>query len=129
MEMMEAEPAPWKKGEEIAKFSYQFSSNGTRYHLRVPVRGPLNGVRARELASRLVRAHNLPCYLEDELCSQLEEFARDAVLRQCDKEGDELVKLAGDSVAVEVSEGSILHGIHYIMVTSYHTGFRCGQKN
>ena len=105
--MMEAESAPGKKGaveKEIAKFSYQFSSNGTRYHLRVPVRGPLNAVRARELASRLVRAHNLPCYLEDELCSQLEEVTRDAALRQCDEEGDKLVKLAGDSVAVEVSE-------------------------
>ena len=108
--MTEAEPPPWKRGaveKEVAKFCYQFSSNGTRYHLRVPVRGSLNGVRARELASRLVRAHNLPCYLEDELCSQLEEFARDAVLRQSDEEGDKLVKLAGDSVAVEVSEGSI----------------------
>ena len=83
-----------KKGE----FLYQFCSNGTKYQLRVPVKGLLSAARARELTSRLVRAHNLPCYLEDELCSQLEAFARDKALRECDYEGDELVKLAGDSV-------------------------------
>lgn len=95
-----------KKGateEETAKFIYQFSSNGMRYHLRVPVRGPLGGVRARELASRLVRAHNLPCYLEDELCSQLEVFARDSALRQWDAEGDKVLELSGGDVLEKVS--------------------------
>ena len=89
-----------KKGED-RKFLYQFSSNGTSYRLRVPVRGPLDPVRARELASRLVRAHNLPCYLEDELHSQLQIFARDSALRQWDEEGDRA--LTGGSVLEEVS--------------------------
>ena len=84
------------------EFTYQFSSNGTRYKLCVPVQEPLSGVRARELASRVVRAHNVPCYLEDELCSKLEEFSRDVALRLWSCEGDEAVKLAGDSVAKEV---------------------------
>lgn len=92
-----------QKKRETERFSYEFCSNGTRYQLTVPVRGPLGASRARELASRVVRAHNLPCYLEEELCSQLEEFARDAALRRWDCEGDKAVKLAGDSVAEEVS--------------------------
>ena len=87
---------------QTEQFSYEFCSNGTRYCLTVPVRGLLGSSRARELASRLVRAHNLPCYLEEELCSQLEEFARDSALRRWDLEGDKAVKLAGDSVAEEV---------------------------
>ena len=96
-----------KKGEAV-QFSYEFCSNGTRYCLTVPVRGLLGPSRAHELASRLVRAHNLPCYLEEELCSQLEEFARDAALRRWDLEGDKAVKLAGDSVAEEVGSEVIL---------------------
>jgi hypothetical protein len=92
-----------KKGQ-TEQFSYEFCSNGTRYCLTVPVRGLLGSSRARELASRLVRAHNLPCYLEEELCSQLEEFARDSALRRWDLEGDKAVKLAGDSVAEEGSK-------------------------
>lgn len=93
---MEAESVAKKKAsteKEATRFTYQFSSNGTRYHLRVPVAGQLGGERARELASRLVRAHNLPCYLEDELCSQLEVFARDSTLRQWDLEGDKALEL------------------------------------
>jgi hypothetical protein len=103
---MEAESEDLQKAKkaEVVEFSYQFCSNGTRYGLRVPVRGPLGAVRARELASRLVRAHNLPCYLEDELASQLEEFARDSTLRQWDCEGDKAVELVGDSVAEEGSK-------------------------
>lgn len=89
--------------EEVAKFTYQFSSNGTRYHLCLPVRGLLDGERARELASRVVSAHKLPCYLEDELGSQLEVFARESALRQWDLEGDKALELAGDSVMKEAS--------------------------
>ena len=102
-----------EKKEEKATFSYQFSSNGTRYTLRVPVRGLLGGARARELASRVVSAHNLPCYLEDELCSQLEAFARDTAFREWDCEGDELVKLAGSS-----SEVSVRSKVYDVMMMS-----------
>lgn len=110
---MEAELVPKKKvsaAEEVAKFTYQFSSNGTRYHLCVPVRRPLGGERARELASRVVTAHNLPCYLEEELGSQLEVFARDSALRQWDLEGDKTLELAGDSVMKEAST-KVIEGI------------------
>lgn len=103
---MEVESSCLERGkkDQRATFTYQFSSNGARHTLRVPVRGLLGGVRARELASRVVTAHNLPCYLEDELCSQLEEFARDTALREWDCEGDELVKLAGSSSEVSRSK-------------------------
>lgn len=103
---MEEELAPElgkKNAAEAAKFTYQFSSNGTRYHLHVPVPGQLGRERAQELASRLVRAHNLPCYLEEELSSQLEVFVRDSTLRQWDLEGDKALELAGDSVMKEAS--------------------------
>ena len=94
-----------REGEQ---FSYEFCSNGTRYSLTVPVPGVLGSSRARELASRLVRAHNLPCYLEEELTSQLEEFARDSASRRWDTEGDKAIKLAGNSVTEEVSSVILL---------------------
>ena len=92
-----------REREEADDFSYEFSSNGTRYRLCLPVRGPLGAAGARELASRVVQAHNLPCYLEDELRSQLEEFARDSTLRRWDSEGDRAVKQAGDAATNQVS--------------------------
>lgn len=122
---MEAELVAKKKAptdKEDTRFTYQFSSNGTRYHLRVPVAGQLGEERARELASRLVRAHNLPCYLEDELCSQLEVFARDSTLRQWDLEGDKALELAGDSVMKEASTEQSLWSLRHSYVILYPTG-------
>ena len=92
----EGEAEAGEEAAETRSFVYKFSSNGTKYSLRVPVPVPLGRDKSRELASRLVQAHHLPCYLEDDLCSQLELFSREEALRSWDEEGDRVV--AGGSV-------------------------------
>ena len=98
---MEAESE--KKKGAAEELLFEFCSNGARYRLRVPVGAPLDAARARELAVRVVRAHKLPCYLEDELREQLEEFSKAAALRNWDSEADRALQLAGLSVAEQVS--------------------------
>ena len=81
-------------------FTFTFRSNGAGYRLRVPVQLPYKG-NTRELVLRVIRAHNLPCYLEDELCGQLERFIRDAALEMWDTEAEE--RMFGGSVFVKVA--------------------------
>ena len=54
-------------------FVYNFQSNGCTYRLQLPLEVPYRGV-PRELAVRLVKAHRIPCHLEDDLCERLVEF-------------------------------------------------------
>ncbi|CAH1257098.1 C12orf4 [Branchiostoma lanceolatum] len=54
-------------------FVFQFKNGSQKSCLTVPLRLPLE-CSARDLRGRLVAAHNLPCYVEDELLHQLEEF-------------------------------------------------------
>lgn len=49
---------------------------------------------------RLIQAHNLPCYLEDDLSSQLERYVRDVSLQVCDEEAEE--RMYGGSVFEKV---------------------------
>ena len=46
------------------KFVFNFGSKGVRSTLEVPVNIPLEQT-VRDLVGRLVRAHNIPCYVED----------------------------------------------------------------
>ena len=46
------------------KFVFGFGSKGIRSTLEVPVNIPLEQT-VRDLVGRLVRAHNIPCYVED----------------------------------------------------------------
>lgn len=78
---------------------YSYRSNGTSYRLRVPLSLPFTGD-ARELSLRLIKAHNLPCYLEDDLREQVERFAREASLEAWDREAEE--RLYGGSVFEKV---------------------------
>ena len=80
-------------------FFYSYRSNGTSYRLRVPISLPFTGD-ARELSLRLIQAHNLPCYLEDDLREQVERFAREASLEAWDREAEE--RLFGGSVFEKV---------------------------
>jgi len=80
-------------------FLYSYRSNGTNYRLRVPLSLPFTGD-ARELSLRLIKAHNLPCYLEDDLREQVERFAREASLEAWDREAEE--RLYGGSVFEKV---------------------------
>lgn len=78
---------------------YSYRSNGTSYRLRVPLSLPFTGD-ARELSLRLIKAHNLPCYLEDDLREQVERFAREVSLEAWDREAEE--RLYGGSVFEKV---------------------------
>ena len=65
----------------------------------MPVNKQLGAERSRELAARLIQAHRLPCYVEDELASLLETFAWQAALRARDEEGERALA-AGAEVSV-----------------------------
>lgn len=67
-----------------ADFAYQFRSGGNTYCLNVPLELPFEG-HTRELAVRLVRAHRIPCHLEDDLCEKLGAFASSASLEMLDQ--------------------------------------------
>lgn len=86
-------------------FLYKFRSKGVTYQLKVPLELPYTG-NPRELAVRLVNTHKLPCYLEDDLYGQLQQFAREETVKLLDQEAEE--NLYGGSVLEEVC---YVHGI------------------
>ena len=86
-------------GSKSRDLLYSYRSNGTSYRLRVPLSLPFTGD-ARALSLRLIKAHNLPCYLEDDLREQVEKFAREASLEAWDREAEE--RLYGGSVFEKV---------------------------
>ena len=98
------EEAEEVEGDGKCEFLYQFSCNARSYKLRVPVPAPFKfggGIGSpAELTCRLIHAHNLPCYLEQDLCSQLEAFSCQSALRTWDEEGDKAI--AGVSVMEKV---------------------------
>ena len=65
-------------------FLYKFRSKGATYQLKVPLELPYIG-NPRELAVRLVNTHKLPCYLEDDLCGQLKQFALEETVKLLDQ--------------------------------------------
>ena len=56
--------------EERRPFVFRYPSNSKVYELKVPVKIPYSRD-VRELAVRLIRGHDLPCYLEDQLVDRL----------------------------------------------------------
>lgn len=60
-------------GSKIIDFHYQFRSKDLTSTLTVPVTIP-NPQPAADLVGRLVNAHNLPCYVEEDLKNKLEKF-------------------------------------------------------
>lgn len=81
-------------------FFYNYRSNGTKFQLKVPLRLPLSCTECSELAVRLVTAHRLPCYLEEDLRGELERAARCAYTEATDRAAEE--KMYGGSVFEEV---------------------------
>ena len=95
-----ASPKMKMDGESKTRdFFYTYRSNGTNYRLRVPLTLPFTGD-ARELSLRLIKAHNLPCYLEESLRKEVERFAREASLEVWDTDAEET--LYGGSVFEKV---------------------------
>lgn len=63
-------------GSKVIDFRYQFRSKDLTSTLTVPVTIP-NRQPASDLVGRLVNAHNLPCYVEEDLKNKLEKFVTD----------------------------------------------------
>lgn len=63
-------------GSKIIDFRYQFRSKDLTSTLTVPVTIP-SPQPAADLVGRLVNAHNLPCYVEEDLKNKLEKFVTD----------------------------------------------------
>lgn len=81
------------------EFVYQFHSNGSIKHLKLPLKLPY--VRdAREQALRLIKLHRMPPHLEDDLHVKLEQFAKQASSDFLDRRAEE--SLPSDSVFDEV---------------------------
>lgn len=75
-----------------SKFKYRFTSDGSTYQLIVPVLLPISAEQVGELAVRLIRCHNLPCYLEKELSTKLWDWARQQTLSGGDEAADSLLE-------------------------------------
>lgn len=69
---------------DTVDFVYNFQSKGSTYRLQVPLEVPYRGI-PRELAPRLVKAHRIPCHLEDDMCERLVEFTSAASLDVLDQ--------------------------------------------
>lgn len=87
--------------DEPPQFCFIYRSNGSSYRLRVPLALPYTGD-SRELASRLVQSHALPCYLEERLADELAAFSNHATTERWDKSAEE--NLHGGSVFEKGSE-------------------------
>ncbi|XP_052781780.1 protein C12orf4 homolog isoform X2 [Mya arenaria] len=73
------------------EFTYVFTSKDVESVLRVPVKIPYPQD-ARDLTGRLVFEHNLPCYIEDDLCTKIEKFISVETSRLSDENANEALE-------------------------------------
>ncbi len=99
------------KGPEpqVRMFVHKVCVQGSWCNLRVPLTIPYI-VSSRELAIRLINSHKLPCYLEEELCAQLEAFGRQETLSHLDQSAE-------DS---SLYEGSVLEEVTVVTIQYTH---------
>lgn len=72
-------------------FRFEFSSKELKSTLTVPVTIPLSQTSVREFVGRLIIAHDLPCYVQDDLQRQLQEFVRKESNKLFDEHAEEAV--------------------------------------
>uniref|UniRef100_A0A0B7AMF5 Uncharacterized protein n=1 Tax=Arion vulgaris TaxID=1028688 RepID=A0A0B7AMF5_9EUPU len=83
------------------EFSFTFQTKTTKSALKVPITVPLENS-AKEFAARLVHAHNLPCFVVQDLESQLDEFFENHTSSLHDENADETIQKVQDGdVAVD----------------------------
>ncbi|XP_064617462.1 protein C12orf4 homolog [Liolophura sinensis] len=71
-------------------FVFKFSSKGLDSKLTIPVMIPLRQP-VSDLVGRLIKAHNLPCYVEDELTQSLADFVSKETSRLHDKNAMDVI--------------------------------------
>ncbi|XP_067673825.1 FERRY endosomal RAB5 effector complex subunit 3-like [Haliotis asinina] len=79
-----------KDHTEERDFVYTFLSKNLKSTVTVPVTIPLS-TSVSEFVGRLVNAHNLPCYVEDDLTAALTEFVSKETQKLSDARADEVI--------------------------------------
>lgn len=98
-------------GSKIIDFHYQFRSKDLTSTLTVPVTIP-NPQPASDLVGRLVNAHNLPCYVEEDLKNKLEKFMTEETNKLFDENSQKaLQRLKNGDINIDD------------VVTKWHTAF------
>ncbi|XP_060068652.1 protein C12orf4 homolog [Ylistrum balloti] len=72
-------------------FEFVFSSKEQKSKLTIPVLIPLSQISIREFVARLVTAHDLPCYVEEDLLKQLQAFVTKESNRLYDEHAEEVM--------------------------------------
>ncbi|XP_048758931.1 protein C12orf4 homolog [Ostrea edulis] len=71
-------------GRKVVDFKYQFYSKNLTSTLTIPVTIPF-AQSISDHVGRLINAHNLPCYVEEDLKTKLEEFVTDQTINMYDE--------------------------------------------
>ncbi|XP_033747327.1 protein C12orf4-like isoform X1 [Pecten maximus] len=83
-------------------FEFVFSSKEQKSKLTVPITIPLSQTRIKEFVGRLVTAHDLPCYVEEDLRKQLQTFVTKESSRLFDEHAEEVMaKVTKDAKQVD----------------------------
>ena len=95
------------ESDVATEFSFKYLSKGKKYELKLPLEVIPEG-NCRELAVRLVKAHNIPFHLEDELKEKLESFMESATLEMLDQQTENLMY-----------GGSVFEKVYYLVVSCF----------
>ncbi|XP_061175241.1 protein C12orf4 homolog [Saccostrea echinata] len=88
-------------GSKVVDFQYQFTSKNLTSTLTVPVTIP-SPQSASDLVGRLINAHNLPCYVEEDLKTKLEEFVTDQTNKLYDENAEKaLQRLKNGDISID----------------------------
>ncbi|XP_030847062.1 protein C12orf4 homolog [Strongylocentrotus purpuratus] len=83
------------------EFTYSFKTKEYLTKLGVPITIPLN-ISAEEFVGRLISAHNLPCFVEEELTRELEKFVIKETEAFHNKNGEEAIRVLQSSGDEEI---------------------------
>ncbi|XP_072034922.1 LOW QUALITY PROTEIN: FERRY endosomal RAB5 effector complex subunit 3-like [Amphiura filiformis] len=72
-------------------FQFNFKTKKLLSKLTVPIQIPLD-ISTREFVGRLVHAHNLPCFVEEDITSQLDKFVEEETEKFHDQNADEAIQ-------------------------------------
>ena len=104
------------KDEDQSPFVFRYPSNGMVYELKVPVKIPYTRD-VRELAVRLIRGHDLPCYLEDQLIDQLRCHVQETTQLASDSNATETMQRVLDEDKVtDTTDGVLLCKTLYLQL-------------
>lgn len=73
-------------------FTFYTGKPNQKHTLRVPLPVPSSPLHVNEFAERLISAHRLPCFVEDDLKVKLNKFVRDESCRIRDEAADAAIK-------------------------------------